>query len=519
MKLWHFQQTAKNDLREALRKDNNVLLIAPTGSGKSVLAASILKAFNDKGGKILIIVDRDQLISQWIDHLRNVGIRPGVIKHGFTPDPLRKVQLATWQSLNNRRKPPADMVMIDEAHEWLDAQKRLIKSYKKSFFIGMTATPWRTDGQSLAEVYADTVTASTPANLVREGFLVPSRPFIPSTGVADVSGVNIGSHGDFIESDLEQVMLDKKIVGNAVEHYREHAKGMIGFVYAVNKKTARLIQDEFNQAGVPCGLVVDDTPTEERIRQISQLRSGKLKLISNVYIFVKGTDVPELQVMIDLCPTNSITKYLQMAGRFARIHPGKKCFLQLDHAGNLNRHGLYDSDRDYELDPIGGGPRTTERAASVKICPDCFLALPAATPQCPNCNHVFSSNSRDIENVEGELEELIHESIYVYVTGKIGTYETQGIPVSLVLGNDVFVDGEHKIKRIGDDYFYYVKRIRTKDHREAVRYLLSCNTGSKKHNQYIAWLRYAEKKKYKKTWAVWRFKRVFKHYPPKILNA
>ena len=520
MDLWYFQKEAKDKLRLALRKNKNVLMISPTGSGKSVLVTNIIKSFNKKGGSVLVMVDRDRLVNQWIQHLRNVGIRPGVIKHGWQPDPLQKVQVATWQSLNNRRNPPADMVIVDEAHEWLDAQKKLITHYDKSFFIGATATPWRTDGQSLAEVYADTVVAATPAQLVRDGFLVPSRPFVPESGPVDVSGVHVGSHGDFIESELEQVMLDKKIVGNAVEHYKDHADGMIGFVYGVNKATARMIQEEFNEAGVPCGLVVDDTPDEERERQIAKLKRGELKLISNVYIFVKGTDIPELQVMIDLCPTNSMTKYLQMAGRFARCFNGKKMFLQLDHAGNLNRHGLYDSDRDYELDPIGGGQSNKDRAAAVKICPDCFLALPSATPQCPNCNHVFATNGRDIDMVEGELKELIHETLYVYVTGSIATYETMGIPVSLSLGDpDDFTDGEHVIKRIGDDFSYYVKRTRTTDHREAVRWLLSDKTGSKKHNQYISWLRYAEKKGYKKTWAVMRYKKTFKHYPPKIVSS
>ncbi|MFW6100147.1 MAG: DEAD/DEAH box helicase family protein [Bacteroidota bacterium] len=520
MDLWHFQKKAKDNLRIALRKNKNVLLIAPTGSGKSVMATDILSAFNKKGGKVLILVDRDQLINQWIGHLRNVGIRPGIIKHGFPPDPLQKIQLATWQSLNNRRNPPADMVMVDEAHEWLDAQKRLRPEYPKSFFIGMTATPWRTDGQSLAEVYSDTVVAATPAELVREGFLVPSRPFVPETGVADMSGVTIGAHGEYIESEAEQVMLDKKIVGNAVDHYKEHADGMIGFVYTVNKKTARFTQQMFNDAGIPCGLVVDDTPTEERMRQISQLKSGELKLISNVYIFVKGTDIPQLQVMIDLCPTNSMTKYLQMAGRFARIYNGKNSFLQLDHAGNLNRHGLYDSDRDYELDPIGGGPANSERAASVKICPDCFLALPSATQQCPNCNYVFESGGKEIDMVEGELKELVHETLYVYVTGMVATYETLGMPVAISLENaDDYTDGEHRIKRVGDEFYYYVKRIKTTDHREAVRYLLSNKTGSSRHNQYISWLRYAEQKKYKKTWAVMQYKKVFKKYPPKIVGV
>lgn len=507
-----YQQIGYHNTVKAVGKTRRVLIYAPTGAGKTTMASYMIQQSFIKGHRALVMMDRERLINQWASTLKWFKTPHGFIKAGFKPDPRKKIQLSSWQTLQNRRIPNVDIVFVDEAHEWLDQQIWLQnKLGPKTYFVGMTATPWRGDGRSLGEAYNDIVIVKRPAELIAEGYLVDSKIYAPAPPDMSKARKSYGS-GDYIESDIENIMSTKEILAGAVKHYREKAHKKKAFVYCVNKKHARKVKDAFNAAGYRFGLVVDETKEEDRDKQIHQMLNGELDGIVNVYIFVKGTDVPALECMVDMCPTLSVSKYIQMAGRFARPYEGKDYFTQLDMAGNSIRHGSFAQSREISLEVNERGQRK-EAAKNTKICQNCFLVVPSEVKQCPACDYIFESNEKEIEEIEGELKEKILEEIVVNVGPETASYKTQGVHFTLPLPSDNFSRGKHIIKREDSKYNYYGKLKHSENHREAVLWLLDMTTGSKNRNMLISYIRLAEKKGHNIRSAYYKYKKKTGRWP------
>jgi superfamily II DNA or RNA helicase len=134
------------------------------------------------------------------------------------------------------------------------------------------------------------------------------------------------------------------------------------------------------------------------------LRAGRLDLVACAQLWIAGVDVPEIDAVIWLRPTQSLTAWLQGNGRGLRIAPGKRDLLILDHAGNCGRldHPL----KVHEWSLNGRRKRQREAAPSVKVCPKCFAACSSRASRCEECGHEFAPERRELETVDGELVEL-----------------------------------------------------------------------------------------------------------------
>jgi superfamily II DNA or RNA helicase len=142
----------------------------------------------------------------------------------------------------------------------------------------------------------------------------------------------------------------------------------------------------------------------ERREAIAGLRAGRLDLVACAQLWIAGVDVPEIDAVIWLRPTASLTAWLQGNGRGLRIAPGKRDLLVLDHVGNCARLGHPLTVHEWTLD--GTPKRDREAAPSVKVCPRCFSAMPSAKQICPDCGHEFVAERRELQTVDGELEEV-----------------------------------------------------------------------------------------------------------------
>jgi superfamily II DNA or RNA helicase len=138
---------------------------------------------------------------------------------------------------------------------------------------------------------------------------------------------------------------------------------------------------------------------------LERLGTGDLKVLTSCSLIGEGVDVPSVAGCILLRPTQSLSLHLQMIGRCLRPAPGKTHAVILDHVGNTLRHGLPTDDREWSLEGIQ--KRQREAAPSVRVCPACFCAMRSGTPQCPECGHQFQPERRELEHVEGELQEVI----------------------------------------------------------------------------------------------------------------
>jgi uncharacterized Zn ribbon protein len=166
------------------------------------------------------------------------------------------------------------------------------------------------------------------------------------------------------------------------------------------------VAEQWRRDGYRAVAVHGGSDDAERREAITGLRAGRLDLVACAQLWIAGVDVPEIDAVVWLRPTQSLTAWLQGNGRGLRIAPGKRDLLVLDHVGNCTRldHPLF-------IHPwtLEGRIRkqTGEAAPSVKVCPQCFSAMASAKQTCPDCGHQFTPERRELQHVDGELVEIL----------------------------------------------------------------------------------------------------------------
>jgi len=404
-----YQTQALDALRQSLRSGKKrVLLVAPTGAGKTTIAAAMIDGAVRKGGRVLFLAHRKELIDQCSVRLDQFGIDHGVIMSSHPrARPDASVQVASVQTLIRRTLPvPPTLIIVDEAHLAMsDSHQKIVRSFDVPA-IGLTATPWRSDGRGLGDLFDDIVVASTPAELTRLGFLAPVVGF--AYNVPDMKGAKTRG-GDWTSEDAEERMNTSRVVGGMVEQYRKHADGKKAVCFAVTIAHSQSIVERFVAAGIPAEHLDGSTPKAQREGILQRLSSGETLVVSNVGVLTEGWDCPTVEVCILARPTKSLSLYLQMAGRVLRRAPGKEKARLHDHAGNAILHGLPTMDREYTLtESEGGGPRSKAVKALVRLCPRCFFQSPVGLNVCQECQERFPP-AKQIEEVEGKetsLEEV-----------------------------------------------------------------------------------------------------------------
>lgn len=400
-----YQAEGVEALRRSLRAGHRrILAVASVGAGKTVMFSQILASSVAKGGSGLVLVHREELLDQASEKLTRSGVSHGVIKAGRKAQPCWPVQVASVQSLLHRAVPPASLIVIDEAHRTMAASYRqLLERLPSATILGFTATPYRTDGRGLGDVFTDLVEIATPRQLEELGILVPPRVFAPSE--PDLVGVRTTA-GDYNKKDLILRVDTPRLIGSVAEHWGRIVRGRLSVAFAASIEHSRHLAQALCGVGARAVHVDADTDPDVRKTYLDLLARGELDVISNVGLFTEGWDLPRLGAVIVARPTQSTGLWIQMCGRGARAHEGKSDYLLVDHAGNVLRHGFPDEDRIHSLDAT---PR--REPASVKTCPRCFLVVAIATTSCPSCGMAFGGGlgaapDRTPEVVEGQLIEL-----------------------------------------------------------------------------------------------------------------
>lgn len=398
-----YQSRALDGCRASIaRGHKRVLLVAPTGSGKTTIASAIIQGAVAKGRRVLFLAHRKELISQCVTRLAEHDVQAGIIMAGVQPFPHRPVQVASVQTLARREVPPSDLVIVDEAHH------ARAKSYQRALAaaptaLGLTATPWRTDGRGLGELFEDVVVAARPRELIDLGFLCPVTGF--SYDTPDLSGVKT-SAGDYEEGGAAQVM--SYVGGNIVERWLAFRPGR-SVLFACTIEHSREMAARFAAAGVVAEHLDGTTPVVERAAILSRLASGATDVVCNVGVLTEGWDLPALRCVILARPTKSRGLFLQLAGRGLRPADGKDVARIHDHAGNMLRHGPIDLDHDYSL---GKDSSRKEAVPATKTCPACFAIFSPGPKQCPVCGAELAPapgaarQVNEVEGVEVSLEEV-----------------------------------------------------------------------------------------------------------------
>jgi len=408
------QELAISNIRQAIREGHKrIVLQAPTGSGKTVIAAHIISAALAKGNRPLFTVPQLSLIEQTVQRFEAQGISDiGVIQaqHERT-DWNAAVQVASVQTLVRRMLPEVDVVMIDEVHIRYAALNKILDSeaWAKKIVIGLSATPW---AKGMGLRWTKLITFGTTQELISEGWLTPVEAYgVPDDFEPDKTKVSVNFDGEYVEKEAEAAMSTQKIVGNVVKNWQEKGPGEKTFMFCVNRAHAQRMQKEFQDAGVGCGYIDGNCTREEREETFRKYRSGEYKIISSVGCLVVGID-EDVRCIIFLCLTRSEIKLVQAAGRGIRLADGKERLLFFDHSGSIGEEALpmFTDIHHAELDKRKPGDKSdpTQAAPKPSKCPKCFALIPAGRSVCPMCGEHLKAKDK-VRAVQGEL---------VAITGK-----------------------------------------------------------------------------------------------------
>ena len=433
-KLRPYQNRAIQKLRDRVREGKRrILLVSPTASGKMTIIASIIRT---SSVPVLFVCHRMELVEQCIEQLARLGIANVGVMRGDDDrtDPGAATQISSIQTLSRRKKPPAGLVIIDEAHR--SASDSMIdnifeaEEYRNSIILGFTATPTRYDGRPLGNLFESMEVVTTYAELIKEGFIIAPDCYGAPAGSPNLSGIKIVG-GDYDEGALGDLMRDKSLVGNLLGHWLQLADkypkpdGTIGLVEGPRRRTlifattiqhSRDICEVFEKAGVRIAHLDGKTPEDERRRIIKALGDGTLEAVSNCNVLLEGTDIPSAKCVVHARPTQSLVLWRQSVGRILRPwHPGcplgcvahpSVAPLLLDHAGNINNPFLGFPHDDLHWDLKERAYRI-EKKAKLKLCKGCFAYVAPSRMLCPYCNYEFKPEDEPKEEKVKESEEQL----------------------------------------------------------------------------------------------------------------
>lgn len=419
-----YQDICTGGVRLSYKNGNRrVLLVSAAGSGKTIMFSYMAAGAAARGKKVLIMAHMRELCLQCGDKLEQNDVSFGYVTDGFTPDYSKSVQVGTVQTIITRMhemyvwdselredvlwKP--DMIIIDEAHRsTADTYTDILNFYPDALLLGVTATPIRSDGTSLGDLYQDMVLGPQTKDLTPK-YLLPLLVFAPEVEV-DLSEVRVNEWGEYNKGDIIEAVDKPFITGDAVKAYIDNCPGAKAVAFCTSIKHSRTVCEAFKSAGYIFEHVDGKTKSSERARIFKQLASGEIHGITSVNLVTEGFDSPILQCAISLRPTQNVGLYIQMISRVLRPYEGQEFAYHLDHAGLTRRHGLITEERNWSLVNESKKERREreERSAAsreFRQCPECFT-LHAYGPKCenPECGHVYEINSREIEVVDGELK-------------------------------------------------------------------------------------------------------------------
>lgn len=389
----------------------NALIVAPTGSGKSIILAEVIKrlCLDCRDIKILVITDTRELISQDYKSIKNhyPECSIGIYSAGLREKSVKpSVICCGIQSMYNKAYDfgRVDVVIIDEAHlvspksttRFQTFFSQLRVSSPRFVVLGLTATPFRLSDGMLNEgkdaLFEDIVYVCDMKRLIKEGYLVN---VISKGGLSkiDLKGVRIQA-GDYNSKDLAYAADTKILVEHAVNEIVEYGKDRkCWLIFTSGITHSEHVAEELRKHKIDCEIVTGNTPDEERNKIVERYRNGKLRCLINVGIYTKGLDVPAIDLVALLTSTKSTGRYIQMVGRSMRPSPatGKANSILLDFGNNCIEHGPIDS-----IDPVKingkdifGKPATKP---PMRECDRCHCIHHARLSVCPGCGFVYPTN-------------------------------------------------------------------------------------------------------------------------------
>lgn len=398
-RLHNYQKDLVNQARKELANGNHsVLLISPAGSGKSVIIAEIARLATEKGGHVMFMVHRQELINQ--------------ITHSFKENTVNLDQctIMTVGKIANRlgKLCQPTLIITDETHHSLAATYQKIYEYYADVpRLGFTASPWRMNGKGFTEVYQSMIEGPTVEWLIENGFLAPYSYF--SVNLINESLLQKSSTGDYTKDSMDKAVT-RTIFGDVVKTYKEKVNGKQAIIYCHSVDFSKQVAESFSNQGIMAEHADAKTPKKRRDQIMTDFKNGKIKILCNVDLISEGFNVPDCEVVIMLRPTESLVLHIQQSMRSMRFKPNKKATI-IDHVANYVKHGLPDTPREWTLEDRQKKSKGTKSdAIPLKQCPECFSIVPSQMQYCYECDYEFRPEENVMEIDEtAEIVEIKQE--------------------------------------------------------------------------------------------------------------
>lgn len=340
-----------------VRGFNRNLVVAATGTGKTVISAfdyrRFCKANSGQKNRLLFVAHREEILRQSLDTFQGVlkdlnfgelfvgGHKPASLDHLFV-----SIQTVNSQALcEHLPEDYYDFIIVDEFHHAAaPTYQKLLNHFKPKILLGLTATPERMDGKSILDYFGGRTAAEIrlPEAIDRK-LLCPFQYF----GVADTIDLDSlrWTRGGYDKTELSNIYtVDRLVAERRADHiirsldkYVTDIETVKGLGFCVSVEHAKFMSEYFNNAGIPSIYLVGESRDEERRTAKDRLVNGDIRFIFVVDIYNEGVDIPEVNTVMFLRPTESLTIFLQQLGRGLRIADGKDCLTVLDFIGQANK--------------------------------------------------------------------------------------------------------------------------------------------------------------------------------------
>lgn len=448
--LFPHQTTSVQLVDDAFRSNQNVMLVLPTGAGKTIVKAFYAKRCFDNNEVCVIFAHRDVLLGQISDALCSMGVYHSFIASKPMINNICNRNTVKYKGNSFRRDtspiiiasvdkfyrtdvsmlaPLVKMWMLDEAHhltkgsKWDKCVQLLNPMLNNVKGLMVTATPKRADGKALGRKYeglADTLVCPTNmGELITTGRLAPYKIFTPPD-MGDVSNVRTTKGGDYNNQQLAKQYDKASITGDVIIHYRRICDGKQAICFSVNIAHGMHVAERFNSSGITAVNLSSQDTDAVRNKAIDDFKLGRIKVLVNCDLFGEGFDVPSVECVIFLRKTKAYSLFKQQMGRALRVLDGKECGYIIDHVGNVEYHMMTEGLVYPHDDPVWSlSPETDKKTKSVvthnrKVCPVCFNQyIPTSVTQseCPECRHVETPAEsvealKKFQETQGELVEM-----------------------------------------------------------------------------------------------------------------
>lgn len=385
----------KLDAERKVRGYNRNLIVAATGTGKTVISALDYKRFcrqnNDKPCRLLFVAHREEILKQSMYTFRailkdaNFGeMFVGNYKPKSIDNLFMSIQTFNSQSFTDKTSPDFyDYIIVDEFHHAAaPTYQKLLSYYNPHILLGLTATPERMDGKSILPYFNNRIAAEIRLPEAIDRKLLCPFQYFGVTDSVDLDNLKWAA-GGYDKGELSRIytlsgmIADRRadLVISSLLKYVTDIDDVKGLGFCVTVEHAIFMSDYFNAHSIPSMYLTGHSPDEERKEAKNRLVKGEVRFIFVVDIYNEGVDIPEVNTVLFLRPTESLTVFLQQLGRGLRLSEDKECLTVLDFIGQANKKYNFEDKFAALLSNTTRGVTREIRDGFISLPKGCYIQL------------------------------------------------------------------------------------------------------------------------------------------------